>query len=115
MVSAILNNRKSKIRIAIDPQPKKFNGRANGEWIGWHLNEKGGLLKCPYGRAGDRLWVKEGFYKRIVTEPGLEGQFCYFNEVTSKIIKEQKWKKVSALHIGQRILSYNPWNYRYQD
>lgn len=103
MVRAILNNRKSQTRIVIDPKPKTFNGRTNCEWLGWPLNEKGGLLRCPYGQVGDRLWVKEGFYKRIITEPRLEGQFCYFDEITYEIIKEQRWKKIPAIHMPKKF------------
>lgn len=69
MIRAILEGRKTQTRRVIKPQPSKF-----GElwmWvlknISYALPDQGELYKpalgiweaCPYGRVGDRLWVRE--------------------------------------------------------
>ena len=76
MVQAILNGTKTQSRRVIKPQPyqsysslswdgndKSGNGRGTGI-IG--TNEAGLKmwlpLVCPYGQAGDRLWVRETFW-----------------------------------------------------
>jgi hypothetical protein len=80
MVRAILEGRKSQTRRAVKPQPKMryrslgacrlaerlTDGLIDGqrtfdslpESIPTHP-EHGGLIRCPYGVAGDRLWVRE--------------------------------------------------------
>jgi hypothetical protein len=61
MVLAILEGRKTETRRVIQEQPEWENG--------WVLGDASELLKtgivrgvkCPYGRVGDTLWVKETF------------------------------------------------------
>lgn len=66
MVRAILEGRKSQTRRIVKPQPPerwaKHEPTADGErWayqlpsLDWHT------VKCPYGKPGDRLWVRETF------------------------------------------------------
>lgn len=72
MVRAILEGRKTQTRRIIKPQPY-FDAQNNlifGKWnygqdlYGSHVLSKRNLaLKCPYGKVGDRLWVRES-YKR---------------------------------------------------
>ncbi len=63
MVKAILDSRKTQTRRPVMPQPgavvdaKAFKG--GGGFIDSTVGDKDPLVKCPYGRAGDRLWVKE--------------------------------------------------------
>ena len=55
MVRAILDGRKTQTRKII-----KFP-------IGWDYDEnefRKGIVKCPYGQPGDRLWVRETFRVR---------------------------------------------------
>lgn len=67
MVSAILEGRKTQTRRVINPQPKGKTLQSNldGKWLSKKFN---GLLlpkiedlpiHCPYGKIGDRLWVRE--------------------------------------------------------
>ena len=63
MVRAILDGRKTQTRRIVKPQPKLFGGDDNhlGEWwmpVGGIHRER---WHCPYGKPGDRLWVKEAF------------------------------------------------------
>lgn len=80
MVRAILEGRKTQTRRPIKPQPNVPNGsylkvmRYDGTVWGrgpeedkdaplqelWHSKERG-ALKCPFGKFGDRLWVRETF------------------------------------------------------
>jgi hypothetical protein len=77
MVRALLNGCKTQTRRVIKPQPKAeqlnagwvFDAYNGGEsWNFWHGNKmcnvdggrKGSCQwRCPYGKAGDRLWVRE--------------------------------------------------------
>ena len=67
MVKAILEGRKTQTRRVINPQPegKTLQSNLDGKWLSKKFN---GLLlpkiedlpiHCPYGKIGDRLWVRE--------------------------------------------------------
>lgn len=56
-VRAILEGRKTQSRRAIKPQPK-FIGAPNVPFKTDDANPKG-IINCPYGKVGDRLWVRE--------------------------------------------------------
>lgn len=66
MVRAILDGRKTQTRRALRNQPVElpdFNrGRLSiriggGKYRAWHPDMPG--IPCPYGKPGDRLWVRE--------------------------------------------------------
>lgn len=68
MVRAILDGTKTKTRRIMKPQPEK---NSHGLWY-WSRGGNGGQLHeqhfrdlipshCPYGKPGDRLWVRETF------------------------------------------------------
>lgn len=72
MVRAILDGRKTQTRRVIKPQPTVSEQRLRelGAWAeGFTLSEQvnaafqAGCVDatCPYGRPGDRLWVREAF------------------------------------------------------
>jgi hypothetical protein len=56
-VRAILEGRKTQSRRVIKPQPK-FIGAPNVPFKTDDANPKG-IINCPYGKVGDRLWVRE--------------------------------------------------------
>lgn len=84
MVRAILDGRKTQTRRAVKPQPTTKHICSNGEtydeapyWTWRPRNNKGKCLGaeestlktvllnlCPYGKPGDRLWVRETFLYR---------------------------------------------------
>lgn len=70
MVRAILDGRKTQTRRIIKPQPE---GIVDGNPY-WHVGgfRTSGLslnpLECPYGKPGDRLWVRESF-KTDIRDP----------------------------------------------
>jgi hypothetical protein len=60
MVRAILAGRKTQTRRPIKPQPVNVVGelKTGGMWLvdtKWHI-------ACPYGKPGDRLWVRETWH-----------------------------------------------------
>lgn len=56
MVLAILDGRKTQTRRVV-----KFTeaGRVRLGRRNWHIDDKDVSMACPYGRPGDRLWVRE--------------------------------------------------------
>jgi hypothetical protein len=78
MVRAILDGRKTITRRVVKhpPHPVERVAPGEGEWwrIFWHdhaiLNARDVL--CPYGKPGDRLWVRETFCVVDDTEHGGE-------------------------------------------
>jgi len=61
MIRAILRDRKTQTRRAVNPQPWQepdgaLGWRSKGDYIEWN-NGRGDL--SPYGVPGDRLWVRE--------------------------------------------------------
>lgn len=72
MVRAILEDRKTQTRRIVKPQPKHYEkgvtgfGRHNAspnsfDWKGCNIEAVAMPAWCPYGVAGDRLWVRETF------------------------------------------------------
>lgn len=62
MIRAILDDRKSQTRRPITPQPKRVLGWNGGCLVTNQIfrDNRPGLLP-PFGRPGDRLWVRETF------------------------------------------------------
>ena len=68
MVRAILDGRKTQTRRSVQPQPLRVWGSgvfslAHPEYVSAHVQLPGQReyvwLRCPYGKPGDRLWVRE--------------------------------------------------------
>jgi hypothetical protein len=57
MVRAILEGRKTMTRRVVKPQPVDIHGSAFMKTI-----------KCPYGKPGDRIWVRETFRREDLGE-----------------------------------------------
>lgn len=58
MVQALLSGAKTQTR-----RKAKLNaaGRVEKGGRNWHVEDASAIIACPYGAAGDRLWVREGF------------------------------------------------------
>ncbi len=62
MVQAILDGRKTQTRRLIKPQPNGALHDVNmGYWSEFPDNLKHAYIKCPYGKPGDVLWVRETY------------------------------------------------------
>lgn len=106
MVAAILDGRKSVTRRLMKPQPVQidvaggriwqyrpkggvYDSAADGTWPRWmtrHVSDDDAAIHrsaCPYGAAGDILWIREEHYRYGHWEPVLGG-------LTRKG-KRQKW------------------------
>lgn len=78
MVKAIIDGRKTQTRRLVKPQPKFFKGEAGGHW--WRCTHVQSMVRVeeelqnpgeyykgfidevnPFGKKGDRLWVRETF------------------------------------------------------
>ncbi|WP_151744530.1 hypothetical protein [Acinetobacter calcoaceticus] len=78
MVKAIIEGRKTQTRRLVKPQPKFFKGNAGGHW--WRCTHVQSMIRVeeelqnpgeyyegfidevnPFGKKGDRLWVRETF------------------------------------------------------
>ena len=84
MVRAILDGRKTQTRRIVKPQPVPTESAEPGDvvWFGGELQrvrESRGRYKAaagqlnvhswnPYGVPGDRLWVREAYWKRFGVE-----------------------------------------------
>lgn len=82
MVKAILEGRKTQTRRVIKPQPQN-RGVLNTVWgfgvrnsdpdnFSAHIRKPDGedvWVRCPYGRPGDRLWVRETWGRYYPFEP----------------------------------------------
>ena len=94
MVRAILNGTKTQTRRVVKPQPPKGPHVGDidehqdypGEWFYW-LNgcEKSSTFFCPYGVAGDHLWVRETHYR-----------WGYWSPNGSTRTGKQRWKFVAT-------------------
>jgi hypothetical protein len=98
MVRAILEGRKSTTRRVINPQPAYRDSKLSScDWtwitktklVGWPEEEfcVEMIKHCPYGQAGDRLWVRETF--------ALEPKSAVGDKVLYRADAEQKswaWK-----------------------
>ncbi|MBD3261036.1 MAG: hypothetical protein GF334_05040 [Candidatus Altiarchaeales archaeon] len=64
MVRAILDGRKTQTRRVVKPQAEKYTGDILGQpviypWRNGGYDAK--PIKCPYGKPGEELWVRETF------------------------------------------------------
>lgn len=70
MVRAILDGRKTQTRRVIKPQPEFFTSDIEGgiefecPTTSGTYSKKSFARLCPYGKPGERLWVREAFYDR---------------------------------------------------
>lgn len=87
MVRAILEGRKTQTRRVVKPLPSwqvhsvcEPSGAADPWAVWFHYPETvrvGHLRECPYGKPGDRLWVRESFQPLLAD--GFEGRPNYKN------------------------------------
>ncbi|MEW6479746.1 MAG: hypothetical protein AB1455_09875 [Pseudomonadota bacterium] len=73
MVRAILAGTKTQTRRVVKPQPQRVDGGVPfGDAPAWAHAEPGcAVMRCPYGKRGDRLWIREA-WARTTVFPGSE-------------------------------------------
>ena len=92
MVKAILDLEKTMTRRVIKPQPYEYAGR----WV-WAYRkdnlstESYWLDDCPYGQAGDRLWVRETWASDCTCENPKCNGVIYRTGYSGEIIPD-KWR-----------------------
>lgn len=119
MIKAVLDGRKTMTRRIIKPQPDKRIvqfGKANGTgWKEplWQGMTGGGFddccpvgdwIKCPFGKVGDELWVRESFVEGRIMSVYRPPNYAYeanmyTNSRTNpqKIHVDFKWKPASCM------------------
>ncbi len=112
MVRAIIEGRKTQTRRVLKPQPScpatmfdyDYRGRAVCIWPADHVTEEGlrpdYFAACPYGRVGDRLWVREAWWQPPI--------------ITSKLLREgaDTWPKAGYAADGDTQYEVLGWKKR---
>jgi len=86
MVRATLNGLKTQTRRIIKPQPKlsdKITKITN--MVPGFVDATGGEFRCPYGKVGDRLWVRETF---VITGIGA----CFYRADGEIEVRDWVWR-----------------------
>ena len=95
MVRAILADRKTQTRRVMKPQPGQLAGSdyVDGAWYAEDEYGDSHPIRCPYGEAGDRLWVRET-WRAVELDSGLDGVlFRGDNQVANSNCKHgDKWR-----------------------
>lgn len=59
-VRAILDGRRTQMRLVVKPQQTEIIAHREGGWAGYeHLESPWLGIRCPHGHLGDLLWVRE--------------------------------------------------------
>ena len=104
MVNAVLEGRKTQTRRVIKQRPKKISllDSAKGLWkalwrdidMTWSAE-----IKCPYGKVGDQLWVRETWSR---------GAGNSFNEIFYRATDGECSGKQKTLHYINREKKWRP-------
>lgn len=102
MVQAILIWRKTQTRRVVKPQPEKIGAFTKFAWgAGTSENTMPVFAgfstesKCPYGKIGDLLWVRESFcpdYFDKGHHPSLNAYKADWNDTAAEYCSKPKWK-----------------------
>jgi hypothetical protein len=108
MVKAILDGRKTQTRRVIKPQPRlcdktgfNWKGYAYGLGIDRDGTDRNFTKYCPYGKVGDRLYVRETFQafhayvgiNEICSKNEFDRQICTLEyKATNKANWQGKWR-----------------------
>lgn len=126
MVRAILEGRKTVTRRIMKPQPVEVTGsgrrvyrdadfKKSWEWISG-TGEGVGYSDCPYGKPGDRLWVRETFYaygawRRRYSEKKRRNEW-YFDDLTIEYGEDYRYSENAPDYMNGRLLGVPNWHKR---
>lgn len=117
MVRAILDGSKTQTRRLVKPQPKNTPIYAipattinctEAQWLDADCVKPGKPMKCPYGKAGDRLWVRENGWQRPHRTPRMmrEGAdtwepYYYDADILNRNDRLKEWgfKRRPSIHM----------------
>ena len=93
MVRAILAGKKTQTRRVMKPQPDETKARWTGERWEFHMGYPIGhdVPKCPYGKPGDKLWVRETWCPNYYSD-GRVGYKADWRNPLPEVVAETKWK-----------------------
>ncbi|ENI5566672.1 hypothetical protein ABZH46_002946 [Salmonella enterica] len=108
MVRAILDGRKTQTRRPVKPQPE-LTERSGFSWNGVvfgsgsddrETNRNFAHVKCPFGKPGDRIWVRETW--QVIHDHIDESSHVEYRTYAPSIPKEKDryWHTVYAEHFG---------------
>lgn len=133
MVREILAGRKTQTRRPVKPQPPAVEAVRKRSGSDYHLfvtdgtprnawsvagpvwavrEETGGVeeWRCPYGAPGDRLWVRESFWKppRITPKMLREGadtwpEVYYDGDQGDADLRELGWTRKPSIHMPRKL------------
>ena len=105
MVKAILEGRKTQTRRVIKPQPGYdlgYQDCGNGFAIqvgADYPDNKEDERYCPYGQAGDKLWVREAFVQCISTKIHPGPNFVYRADTSKEAQEDYGYKWKPSIHM----------------
>lgn len=102
MVQAILEGRKTQTRRIIKPQPRttfdpdfvdkeKLFGHPAFDWNSCEMNYPAMVKKCPYGKTGDELWVRETWASGFDASDGSPA-IAYKADCPEQYQQFERWK-----------------------
>jgi hypothetical protein len=121
MLKAILEDRKTMTRRPIKPQPELIRGEGFYQrnkrmlWNQYKFEDDFIRERCPYGQTGDRLWVRETWWKSpfITSKMFREGadtwpEIIYDGEDNDfEQWKKWGWKRMSSIFISRSASRIN--------
>lgn len=124
MVKAILGGRKMQTRRIIKPQPTPEPDRFEYNIFGnelWFPTSRSGKVciydksyyQCPYGKIGDRLWVREMWYAEFYKAEDIDGPSYGYYEITNEDRMKELctgiwYKSTFKIDIGNYIEKWTP-------
>jgi hypothetical protein len=110
MIRAILADLKGQTRRIIKPQPELADGVWGGRYLtppAWHSKD----IVCPYGKPGDRLWVRESCWLRPERTSRMmrEGADTWppamyaADDGAREWCNEHKWIRRNSIHMPRRV------------
>ena len=121
MIKAVLDDRKTQTRRVIKPQTEDYMREAamapgsGGLWNKWaaKINGKIKPIKCPYGKVGEKLYIRESHKLTKFNRDGERWMRCeYRYEVDNdKAVREFRWRDIPKAQRNRlrKIRTWGKW------